>query len=103
MKPKRNKTNIADRSIEFRLEGLSAREVSIVGDFNQWEPEVHRMRQDKGGVWTQTVTLSPGRYEYRIYADGQWFNDPKNPLRCANCYGSENNVLVVRADSGEFK
>ena len=52
MKPKRKKTG-ADRSIEFRLENLSARDVSIVGDFNQWEPKAHPMRQDESGVWTQ--------------------------------------------------
>jgi len=95
MKPKRKKTNTADRSIEFRLENLSARDVSIVGDFNQWEPKAHPMRKDESGAWTQTITLSPGRYEYRIYADGQWLNDPNNPLRCQNCFGTENNVLVV--------
>jgi 1,4-alpha-glucan branching enzyme len=95
MKPKRKQTNTADRSIEFRLRDLSARDVSIVGDFNKWETKAHPMRKDESGVWTQAVTVSPGRYEYRIYADGQWLNDPNNPLRCANCFGTENNVLVV--------
>lgn len=95
MGPKRKRTNTADCRIEFRLEGLSAGDVSIVGDFNKWEPKAHPMRKDESGVWTQTVTLSPGRYEYRIYADGQWVSDPKNPLMCANCFGTENNVLVV--------
>jgi 1,4-alpha-glucan branching enzyme len=95
MKTKRKRTNTADRRIEFRLRGLSAREASIVGDFNQWEGNAHPMHKDESGVWTQTVLLSPGRYEYRIYADGQFLNDPNNPLTCANCFGTENNVLVV--------
>jgi 1,4-alpha-glucan branching enzyme len=55
----------------------SAREVDIVGDFNGWESKAHPKRKGKNGVWTQTVALSPDRYEYRVYADGQWVNDPK--------------------------
>ena len=92
---KRKRIGTADRMIEFRLEGISARDVSIAGDFNQWEPKTHPMHKDESGVWTQNLSLAPGRYEYRIYADGQWLNDPKNPLVCANCFGTENNVLVV--------
>jgi 1,4-alpha-glucan branching enzyme len=102
MKTNRQRTNTPDRRIEFRLRGLSARDVSIVGDFNQWERDAHPMRKDESGAWTQTVTLSPGRYEYRIYADGQFLDDPNNPLKCMNCFGTENNVLVVPQSNSDI-
>ena len=100
MGPKREESKTVNRRIKFRLEGFSARDVSIVGDFNQWEPKAHPMHKDESGVWTQILALAPGRYEYRIHADGQWLNDPKNPLTCANCFGTENNVLVVHPTKG---
>jgi 1,4-alpha-glucan branching enzyme len=95
MKPKRKQTNTADRSIEFRLELSNAQEVCLIGDFNRWDLKAHPMRKNETGVWTKTISVSPGRYEYRFYADGQWLNDPSNPLRCENCFGTENSVLLV--------
>ena len=86
---------IEGRKIEFRLELPSAQAVCLVGDFNGWNIKSHPMRKNEKGLWTKTITVSHGRYEYRFYADGQWFNDPNNPLKCENCYGTENNVLVV--------
>ena len=83
------------RKIEFRLEGPNAQEVCLVGDFNGWDIKTDPMRKNEKGIWAKTITVSPGRYEYRFYADGQWLNDPNNPLRCENCFGTENSVLVV--------
>ena len=83
------------RKIEFMLEVPNAQAVCLVGDFNGWDLKAHPMRKDEKGLWTKAITVSPGRYEYRFYADGQWLNDPNNPLRCGNCFGTENNVLIV--------
>jgi hypothetical protein len=55
------------------------------------------MRKDKNGVWRKTVMIFPGRYEYRFWVDGEWYNDPHNRKRCPNCFGSENNVIEVTA------
>jgi len=46
-------------------------------------------------VWTKVVMVFPGRYEYRYFADGQWCNDPVNPHKCANGFGSQNDIIVV--------
>lgn len=90
-----NNSKLEGRRIEFRLEGPNAQEVCLVGDFNGWDLKAHPMRKNKKGLWTKTITVFHGRYEYRFYADGQWLNDPNNPLRCDNCFGTENSVLVV--------
>jgi len=96
MRTKGNKNSkLEGRRIEFRLEGPNAQEVCLVGDFNGWDIKAHPMRKDEKGLWTKAITVSPGRYEYRFYADGQWLNDPNNPLRCGNCFGTENSVLIV--------
>jgi len=86
---------VMHRIIEFVLEMPNAQKVILMGDFNQWNPKKHPMRKDKNGVWRTTVRIYPGRYEYRFWADGEWYNDPRNTLRCPNCFGSENNIIEV--------
>lgn len=85
------------RRIEFRIEMPEARQVILMGDFNQWNPKIHPMRKDPDGVWRKTVMIFPGHYEYRFWVDGEWVNDPNNLKRCPNCFGSENNVIEVKA------
>ena len=34
-------------------------------------------------------------FGYRFWADGEWYNDPRNTLRCPNCFDSENNIIEV--------
>ena len=84
------------RRIEFWIEMPEARQVILMGDFNQWNPKIHPMRKDPDGVWRKTVMIFPGQYEYRFWVDGEWVNDPNNLKRCPNCFGSENNVVEVK-------
>jgi len=83
------------RSIEFVLKMPKAQQVILMGDFNKWNSKTHPMQKDANGVWRKTVVIFPGRYEYRFLADGEWHNDPRNTLRCPNCFGSENNIIEV--------
>ncbi len=85
------------RRIDFNFKMPEARKVSLMGDFNLWNPEVNPMRKDKEGVWKTTVMLYPGRYEYRLWVDGEWYNDPGNTAKCPNCFGSENDIIEVPA------
>ena len=81
--------------VKFRLDRPHAKAVSIAGDFNHWDTEIHPMHQDKHGVWTKAIMVSPGRYEYRFFADGQWCNGPAKSAKCKNCFGSQNDFIVV--------
>jgi len=83
------------RRVEFRLDRPLAQAVSLAGDFNRWNTRSHPMRRNADGVWTKVVMVFPGRYEYRYFADGQWCNDPVNPHKCANGFGSQNDIIVV--------
>jgi hypothetical protein len=48
-----------------------------------------------GAGWKASVSLSPGRYEYRFVVDGQWVSDPKARESATNDFGSTNSVVVV--------
>jgi 1,4-alpha-glucan branching enzyme len=83
------------RKVTFSLDAPKAKEVILIGDFNNWDPQIHPMEKEQGGVWKKTVMLSPARYEYRFLVDGQWYHDPENPDFCFNSFGSCNNVLFI--------
>src|SRR5258706_9877128 len=60
------------RGVEFAVWAPSAKEVSVVGDFNQWKPGVNRMTvHPEAGVWECFVPgLSQGAlYKYHILSN----------------------------------
>ncbi|EHQ06799.1 glycoside hydrolase family 13 domain protein [Leptonema illini DSM 21528] len=59
-----------------RLERIE--NVSIVGDFNHWNPESDLLRRGADGVYRLRMRLLPGQYMYRIVVDGRWILDPFN-------------------------
>ena len=51
--------------------------VSVVGDFNDWNPYAHPLRKRANGVRSAVVTLPAGstlRFRY-LAEGGRWFND----------------------------
>ncbi|GAB2625934.1 isoamylase [Streptomyces capparidis] len=50
--------------------------VSVVGDFNGWEPGRHELVTRRDGTRTVTVILPPGEHRFRYLAtDGVWLDD----------------------------
>jgi 1,4-alpha-glucan branching enzyme len=50
--------------------------VSVVGDFNNWEPGKHELQVRRNGTRTVSVPLEPGTYKFRYLAtDGVWLDD----------------------------
>jgi len=73
-----------------------ARSVSVAGDFNGWNPSETTMERSDGGVWTTTIPLKPGRYQYMFVIDGkQWIADPLANEAARDGFGSQNAVLDV--------
>lgn len=82
--------------IEFRLAAPDAGSVSLVGDFNAWQP-VHQLRQVSDGVWSVSVTLEPGVYDYGFIVNGATLRlDPLAP-RVSDGFGGESSRLAVLA------
>jgi 1,4-alpha-glucan branching enzyme len=91
----KTKTKIVTRKVQFEFPASEAQEVYLAGDFNSWDVNANPMKKDKKGLWKATLSLKPGRYEYRFLVDGNWENDPS----CAGCvpneFGSQNCVRIV--------
>lgn len=93
MSQERPKQKIKRRKVKFSLEAAEAKEVILMGDFNDWNPEKHPMQSVGNGVWNKTVMLPVGTYEYKFLIDGDWKLDPQNNHICPNCFGSQNNII----------
>lgn len=73
-----------------------ARSVSVAGDFNGWNPARTPLERSDSGMWTATIPLKPGRYEYMFVIDGkQWIPDPLATEAATDGFGAQNAVLDV--------
>jgi 1,4-alpha-glucan branching enzyme len=84
-----------NRMTRFALQAPTARQVSLAGDFNNWDTKAGPMQKGPDGVWHLSVALKPGRYEYRFFADQVWCDDPAARHKAANSLGTENCVRIV--------
>jgi hypothetical protein len=75
------------------------RPVSVVGDFNGWDPDAHPLKPRTNGRRSTAVTLPPGsRHAFRYLADGgHFFDDPEADGFEDNGYGGTHGVLVLDA------
>ena len=75
-----------------------ARSVHVVGTFNDWRPGTIALEDlDHDGVWTATVVLPTGTYEYMFVVDGErWVPDHLADRLVADDFGRENSVVIVR-------
>jgi len=83
--------------IQFVLVAPEAASVALVGDFNDWNVSATPLVQDQGdGVWSVTVPLAPGRYQYSFLVDGStWIRDPRAPRAVEDEFGRPNSVVTI--------
>jgi 1,4-alpha-glucan branching enzyme len=64
------------RALNFVCNAPQAQRVSVVGDFNGWNPVANVMSKGTDGVWTARIELRHGHHRYAYLADGQLTLDP---------------------------
>ena len=82
--------------VYFAVWAPNARSVSVIGDFNQWNPQVNRMTKAKDGSFRARMKLPPGEFQYKFVVDGMWFSDPAAQAQVINQHGSLNSVIQVK-------
>ena len=83
------------RAIRFGLEVAGAKRVSVVGTFNNWDPEATPLRCVGGSRWYVYWPVGIGRHEYRFVVDGRMVDDPKGEEFVPAAQGGRNAVLQV--------
>jgi hypothetical protein len=84
------------RLVQFVLSAPKASRVTVVGDFNDWDPRATPLARRDGGAWVASIPVSPGRHVYAFIVDGdRWVSDPGAPLAPEDDFGIRNSVIVV--------
>lgn len=71
--------------------------VSVVGDFNGWDPSAHPLKKRTNGTRSVTIEVPTGATYYFKYLDesGRWFCEPAADDQEVNEYNEVNSVLRV--------
>ena len=66
--------------VTFNYWAPDAKEVLLAGSMTSWAAEAVKMKKDEEtGLFSVTLDLSFGSYQYKYVADGAWVTDPANP------------------------
>ena len=94
---KKTSEKAAERRVTFTVRAEAGKAVYLAGCFNQWNPTGKKMTdKKKDGVYSTTIKLAPGTYEYKFVVDGVWCADPENTDCVKNDCGTWNSVITVK-------
>ena len=65
------------KPINFYCAAPEAHSVTLVGDFNSWDPATHPMQRRPDGWWFLPVQLAHGYHQYLFIVDGTPTLDPQ--------------------------
>ncbi len=85
-------------TVRLILAAPGAASVSVVGDWNDWDPDKDRLRDADGdGVWEIRLRLQRGlEARYQFLVDGErWLADPRAPLQIEDDFGGTSSVLQI--------
>lgn len=83
-----------EHTVKFVYRDTEAKSVHIVGDFNNWQ--MVPMHHHEGGLWTITVPIAEGQYNYQFVIDGKKFvTDPNASEKSDDGYGQKDSILSL--------
>jgi 1,4-alpha-glucan branching enzyme len=71
--------------------------VSVLGDFNGWDPLAHPLKKRANGTRSVSVVVPTGaRFSFKYLADGgTWFNDVDADEHVTNQFGQVDSVIAT--------
>ncbi|MDZ5458405.1 1,4-alpha-glucan branching protein GlgB [Azohydromonas lata] len=88
-------------TVHFAVWAPNARHVSVIGDWNGWNPDADPMaQQDDSGVWRVSVGIAqPGqRYKYRVVGQNGDAVDKADPLALTSELPPDTSSRITRLD-----
>jgi 5'-AMP-activated protein kinase regulatory beta subunit len=83
------------KQVKVSIAAQPGKSIYVAGSFNDWNPTKKPLKE-KDGVYSASLRLEPGLYEYKFVIDGIWTLDP-DPDRdwTQNGLGTLNSLLRV--------
>ncbi len=69
---------VHEKHLKRILNKSNIESVSVVGDFNYWDPHINILKKDSNNVFRFKTYLTPGIHFYNFVVDGEWVLDPLN-------------------------
>ena len=93
LKKKENQVKVTFALPSEEIEGA----VSVVGDFNEWDPKATKLRKRANGTHSASVTLDGGsEYAFRyFFEDGTWKNEEEADQVELSPFGTKNSVVLT--------
>ena len=83
------------RPINFTCVAPHAHSVTLVGDFNDWDPKANPMRRMPDGAWLLNMELRHGHHRYAFMVDGVITLDPRAQGVTRNDQGQRVSLVPV--------
>ncbi len=65
------------KPVNFICVAPGAQRVTLVGDFNDWDPAAYPMKRQPDGNWLIQIPLTHGHHHYLFIVDGKPSLDPR--------------------------
>jgi hypothetical protein len=76
------------------------KKIYLAGNFNGWNPsndDYLLSDEDGDGIYSITINLEPGTYQYKFVIDSRWTKDPNSPGSHPDGFGGQNGKFEVPA------
>ena len=81
--------------VNFVCHAPQAKSVSLVGDFNGWQPNGHLMARMPDGGWTIRLELPHGHHQYLFLVDGKPTLDPNAMGKVRNDHHDTVSLIAI--------
>jgi cyclomaltodextrinase / maltogenic alpha-amylase / neopullulanase len=89
-------------TVTFHMMAPNANQVYLAGSLNGWSDNSDLMQDEDGdGVFSITIELDPGEYEYKFVVDGNWKEDPQAADYTDDGHGGRNGIVKVEGETME--
>ena len=85
------------KSVTFTVHAEAGQDVRLAGSFTDWETKAKKMTfKKRNGVYSATVKLAPGEYQYKFIIGDRWATDDQNTEFVPNDKGTFNSKITVK-------
>lgn len=81
--------------VDFFCRAPEAKQVSLIGDFNNWAPNAAPMIRQPDGRWMASLELSHGYHQYVFLVDGKCVLDPNATGKAKDSHNEPVSLLAV--------
>ena len=83
------------KPVNFICVAPAAHSVTLIGDFNDWDPAAYPMKKQPDGAWLVQISLNHGHHHYQFLIDGKPTLDPNAQGIARNEQNEKVSLLAV--------